>query len=292
MLRLFTDTDCDVTPALAKEYGYSGLISMPYSIDGVTVYPYKDEDYVFDAKPFYDSLRAGTLPTTSAIPAAAYIEYIEPVFAAGDDILYVHFSREMSASFGNLDKALAQLKERYPERTCYLLDTRSATTCALNVALSVGELFLAGKTAEEILAWAETEVDKHAMYFFADDLKFFHRSGRVGGLSAFMGSLLGVRPIIYMSQRGKMETFAKARGRNNALNRLITAMEEIGEDVANHRVIVGHTDADPAIIEELISMIRERFGKDLPIMVQMVNPTLGSHSGPDGIAVSFYAQHR
>ncbi len=292
MIRLFTDTDCDITPELAKEYGYSGLISMPYSVDGETVYPYKDEGYVFDDKAFYDTLRGGTLPTTSAISADAYIEYLEPVFAAGDDILYVHFSKAMSATFSNLNKALAILKERYPDRACHMIDTRSATTNSLNIALAIGELFLAGKTVEEILAWAETEVDKYAMYLFADDLKFFHRSGRVGGLSAFMGSLLGVRPVIYMSAAGKMETFAKARGRNAALSRLVSMMEEIGDEVTSHRVIIGHTGADPEIIEELASMIRERFGASLPIMVQVVNPTLGSHSGPDGIAVSFHAKHR
>ena len=65
MLILFTDTDTDITPKMAKEYGYH-LISMPYSIDGKTVYPYVDFDE-FDAHAFYDTLRNGALPTTSAL---------------------------------------------------------------------------------------------------------------------------------------------------------------------------------------------------------------------------------
>ena len=60
MLVLFTDTDTDITPAEAKEFGYH-LISMPYSIDGETTYPYEDFE-VFDAHAFYDKLRAGALP--------------------------------------------------------------------------------------------------------------------------------------------------------------------------------------------------------------------------------------
>ena len=74
--------------------------------------------------------------------------------------------------------------------------------------------------------------------------------------------------------------------------RLISAMEEIGDDVAAHRVIIGHTGASPEAVEELAAMIRERFGEDLPIMVQVVNPTLGAHAGPDGLAVSFHSKHR
>ena len=85
MLRLFTDTDTDITPAIAAEYGYS-LISMPYSVDAKTVYPYVDFDE-FEPRPFYDMLRNGVLPTTSAISKERYIEYFEPEFATGNDIL-------------------------------------------------------------------------------------------------------------------------------------------------------------------------------------------------------------
>ena len=94
MLTLFTDTDTDINPAVAAEYGYK-LISMPYSVDAKTVFPYVDFE-TFDAHAFYDQLRAGVLPTTSAISKERYLEYFEPEFAAGNDILYVHFSRTMT----------------------------------------------------------------------------------------------------------------------------------------------------------------------------------------------------
>ena len=65
MLVLFTDTDTDITPQVAKEYGYR-LISMPYTVGDTDVHPYADSD-TFDFKPFYDMLRGGTIPKTSAI---------------------------------------------------------------------------------------------------------------------------------------------------------------------------------------------------------------------------------
>lgn len=92
MLVLFTDTDTDMTPQLAEHYGYK-LISMPYVIDGVTVRPYVDFD-TFDAHAFYDKLRAGVLPQTCAISPDDYVQYFEPYFKNGDDILYVHFPRQ------------------------------------------------------------------------------------------------------------------------------------------------------------------------------------------------------
>ncbi|MBQ1893718.1 MAG: DegV family protein [Clostridia bacterium] len=289
MLKLFTDTDCDITPEVAAKYGYS-LISMPYSIDGETVYPYEDFD-VFDAHAFYDKLRNGALPNTSAISREKYVEIFEPHFKNGDDILYVHFSRAMTATFDAMDQAVAELKAKYPERNFYDIDTKGITIVSYNIVLEVGDMALAGKSVEEILDWAKTEVDKFAIYFFADDLKFFKHSGRVSGLAATMGTLLGVRPIIFMNSEGKMVSVGKERGRARAIDRLLKYVDELGEDVKGHRVIVGNTDA-PEITAEVVARLREKYGDDLNIETVFVNPTTGGHCGPNGVGICFHAIHR
>ena len=289
MLRLFTDTDTDITPAVAAEYGYS-LISMLYSVDAKTVYPYVDFDR-FEPRTFYDMLRSGVLPTTSAISKERYIEYFEPEFAAGNDILYVHFSRAMTVTFNAMDEAVAELKAKYPERSFHEIDTKGITTISYAIVREVGDLFKAGKTLEEVLEWAKTEVDKFAMYFFADDLKFFRRSGRVSGLAATMGTLIGIRPIIYMSQEGKMVSCGKEKGRLKAMEHLVQQVADLGEDFKSHRFFIGHTDA-PELAKEVGRMIRERFGDDFPIEYVVCNPTAGSHAGPNGVGVCFHAKHR
>ncbi len=289
MLILFTDTDTDMTPAKAAEYGYH-LVSMPYSIDGKNVFPYEDFE-TFEPKPFYDRLRNGTLPKTSGLSEEKYKEYFEPHFAAGNDILYAHFSRSMSMTFDTMDKAVAELLAKYPERRFYTVDTKAISSLSYNVLCEIGDLYKAGATAEEILAWAEREVDRFAMYFFTDTLDFFHRSGRVGGISAAMGSLLGIRPIIHINDEGKMVSIGKAKGRAKAIDSLVSYMEELGDDIENHRVIIGTSDADD-MVEVLLEAIHEKFGNRLQLEIVTVNPTGGSHCGPDGIGVSFHAKHR
>ena len=289
MLKLFTDTDTDITPAVAAEYGYR-LISMPYSVDAKTVYPYVDFDE-FEARPFYDMLRSGVLPTTSAISKERYLEYFEPEFAAGNDILYVHFSRAMTVTFNAMDEAVAELKAKYPERSFHEIDTKGITTISYTIVREVGDLFKAGKTLDELLAWAREEVDHFAMYFFADDLKFFRRSGRVSGLAATMGTLIGIRPIIYMSAEGKMVSCGTEKGRVKAMERLIAQVATLGDDIKNYRFYIGHTDA-PELAQEVGRMMKERFGNDLTIEYVVTNPTAGSHSGPNGVGVCFHAIHR
>lgn len=289
MLTLFTDTDTDFTPEAAKEYGYR-LISMPYSIDAKTFWPYEDSETI-DLHAFYDSLRGGVLPTTGGISAERYENYFRPEFEKGNDILYVHFSAAMTVTFRAMDEAVEALLKEFPERKFYHIDTKGITIVSYNIVREVGDLYKAGKTAEELVEWAKTEVDHYAQYFFADDLKFFKRSGRVSGIAATMGTLVGIRPIICMSDEGKMVSIGKERGRANAMDRLVKVVEELGDDIKNHHFIVGHTDA-PELAAQLCDMLHARFGNDLNIETVVTNPTAGSHCGPNGVGVSFHAKSR
>lgn len=289
MLVLFTDTDTDITPKLAEEYGYH-IISMPYVIEGKETAPYEDFQE-FDSRAFYDLLRSGVIPSTSAISEARYREYFEPVLKNGDDILYVHFSAAMTNTFTFMKQAVDKLLKEYPERHFYEVDTKGISITCLSMLLTIGDMVKEGKGILDILHFADTEVDHFATYFFADDLKFFQRSGRVSGLSATMGSLLGIRPIIYINDEGKMVSIGKEKGRKKAIDRLVRYIEELGDNVASYRVLIGHSDNVElaALLEE---KIRERFGKDLEIVTSVVNPTIGSHCGPDAVGVCFHAKHR
>lgn len=288
MLVLFTDTDTDLTPTLAEENGWN-LISMPYTINDVNYYPYVDID--FDSKSFYDLLRSGVVPKTFALNPEQYMEYFEPYFKEGHDILYVHFSKNMSGTFNSLNIALEELKEKYPERNCYLVDTKGVSICSLNILFEITKLIKDGKNVEEILKWAETEVDHFATYFYADNLKFFKASGRVSNLSATLGNVFGVHPIIYMSKEGQLVNLAKVKGKKSSLNKLVSYVEELGDDIKNHKIIIAHTDALD-LAEVLARMLKDKFGENLEISYSAVNPTIGAHCGPDCIGVSFHSKSR
>lgn len=289
MLVIFADTDCDVTVREAQKYGFR-LISMPYSVDDKTVYPYEDFEE-FDYRTYYDMLRSGVVPGTSAVTVEKYKEYFEPVFAAGDDILYVHFSRAISGTFAMMDSAVSELLCKYPERKFHAVDTGLITIGALSVLREIGEMAKQGQSADELIACAR-ELSKHtAVYFFADDLKFFRHSGRVSGLTGIMGTLLGVRPIIYINEDGQMLATGKEKGRRAAIERLVRAVEELGEDLCEHEVIIGHTDA-PEIAAEIKELLIERFGERIKPDIIVVNPTAGAHCGPDSVGIAFHAKHR
>ena len=289
MYTLFTDTDCDITPEISAQYGYK-LISMPYTIEGKQIFPYVDFKE-FDYKAFYNKLRQGVIPTTSALSPVEYINYFEPEFKAGRDILYVHFSAAMSATFNSMRLALEELAEKYPDRKVYTVDTKGITLGSYNICHYIGEMYKNGASIEDIQKWAAVEVDKTAFYFYADDLKFFGKSGRVSGFAAFFGNVIGLKPIIFIGNDGKMATKDKCRGRKQTLQKLLQYVIDLEDDIKGHRVIIAHTDA-LNIAEEFGKMLKDYFGDDLNIEYEVVNPTAGSHCGPNAMGVSFHAKHR
>ena len=289
MLTFFSDTDCDITPKECEQYGIK-LISMPYTVDDKVIYPYIDWQE-FDAHAFYDMLRRGTMPTTSAMSEEFYVKTFEPEFAAGNDILYVHFSSATSNTFTIMNQALEKLLKKYPERKFHHIDTLGITALSYNIVLEVADLLKEGKTAEEVVEWAKAEVPKFPMYFFADDLKFFRRSGRVSGLAATMGGLIGIRPIIHLDDNGVMVSIGKETGRAKAIARLVQYVVDLGDNVKDHRVVIGHTDV-PEIAAEAERQLKAKLGDDLNVIIQNVNPTIGSHCGPNALGICFHAIHR
>ena len=289
MVKVFIDSDSDFTLEQAKQYNAT-LISMPYEIKGKEVKPYIDFE-TFDAHKYYDTLRKGVIPTTSALNPEDYKAYFEPEFKAGNDIFYIHFSAAMSATFNSMRLALENLQKKYPERKFYEFDTKGITLQAYIIATEMLKQLKAGKSVEEVLDWGNKEVDHYACYFFADDLKFFGKSGRVSGIAAFMGGIIGIRPILTMNSEGKMVPVGKVKGRRNAVTKLVDYVQELGVEPEKHTLVIGHADA-MHLVEEIQTELKNRFGNNLTFEVIPVNPTAGAHCGPDTLGIGFYAKHR
>ena len=83
---------------------------------------------------------------------------------------------------------------------------------------------------------------------------------------------------------------AKSRGKITTIKKIISLIKELQEDIANHRVIIAHTDI-PEVRDTFMKMLKEEFG-ELDIEEVIVNPTIGAHCGPHCAGVCFHAKHR
>ena len=287
MYQLFCDSNCELWHTTIKELGLN-LIRMPYIVG--------DEEYFYDMgenhdfKGFFDKMRAGATPKTAALNEYAYMEYFEPVLARGEDIYYITFSHQMSGTFNAMQNVIAQLKEKYPERVIRFKDSKLISLGSGFVTYYGALKYREGATMDELDAYLDELIAHTATYFVVDDLTYLHRGGRVSGLSKFMGNLLGIKPILYFNEEGKILNIDKVKGMKKAMTSLIGYIKEKGMDLDKYKMFIMQADCQSEA-ETFANNIKATFG-DLDIEIQPVGPVIGAHCGPGTIGLIFHAKEK
>ena len=283
---LICDADGELWFTRQEELGID-YISMPYSINGEIFY--YDLGKNTDLKKFYDDMRNGAAPTTMALNPAEYVEILEKYFSQGEDLLYVSFSHKMSGTFNQLQTALNELKDKYPDRKCTVFDTNAICLGAGIQMEYAAMLKNAGASDDEILQKLGEFTHKVAMYFIVDDLVYLKRGGRLSAFAAFAGNLLGLKPILTTDAEGGLNAVEKITGKRKAIKKIA---EKVAETLTDTSMSVYIMDADaPADGELLANLIAEK-RPDAKIVRQMVGPVIGAHCGPGTVGVIFVANER
>ena len=284
---LFCDSDCELWYDEIEKYNIP-YFKMPYTLDGVETFYELGKG--FDVKHFYDRVRAGSMPITSALNPEIYESIIEPIFAKGEDILYVAFGRNYSATFNYLDVALNNLKQKYPERKLTIFDTKMISVPTGIQVKYAAKLKNQGATDEQVLDFLKDFTNHVVCYFAVSDLKHLHRGGRLSKASAILGSFLAIKPILTFDEYGKLGVYEKIKGEKKVAKYLANKVIESIKDTDKYEMYILHADnIDGAnMIADLIKQSRP----DVNIITQPIGPVIGSHCGPDTLAVVFYADQR
>lgn len=288
MYQLFCDSNCELWHTTIKELGLN-VIRMPYVLDGQEYFYDMGEATDFDH--FYKRMREGAVPTTSAINEQDYIDYFEPILKAGDDIFYITFSHKLSATFESMDRAIATLKERYPERTVRTFDTKSISLGAGFQVYYAAKKYKEGATMDELEAYL-ADISAHTVvYFIVDDLVYLKRGGRISALTAAFGSLLNIKPIISIMPDGSLKSVGKVKGAKRVFSEFIRIMRHKKCDVENYRVEVLQADCKDTG-DAFVDALKAEFGENIQIDYQIVGPVIASHCGPGTLGVIFHGESR
>lgn len=265
------------------------VISMPYVIDN------KEEIFdlgkTTDFEAFYNKIKEGSMPLTQALNPQNYIDYFEPYLKAGEDILYVHFSNNLSGTFEFLNKAIEELKEKYPERTIKTVDTLSISIGSAALLYEAAKLHNSGATDDEVIKFVKANRNKYAAYFVVDDLNHLKRGGRLSSTKAFVGSLMNVKPILTVNSSGAIIPVDKATGKTKAMLALVEKLKEEGQNVLDHPIIIAHASAEVEA-NFILAKVKEYLGEEANVWVQPIGPTIGTHCGHGTFAISFRARKR
>ena len=283
---LLCDSNCELWFERARQLKLD-FISMPYC--------YNDEEYGYDLgektdfKKFYDAVRGGVIPKTMALNPENYKEILTPYFQAGEDVLYISFSHAMSGTFAQLDKALEELKEKYPERKCTVFNTNSISLGAGLQVEAAAQLKLKGATDEEIISYLNGFTHKIAVYFMVDDLMHLKRGGRLSAGAAVAGTLLSIKPILTVNADGGLDVYAKALGKKKAIRALA---DKVIKELTDTEYSVYIVDADSKEEGDELERLIKKGRPEAKTVRQIVGPVIGSHCGPGTLGVIFVADKR
>ena len=245
-------------------------------------------------KKFYEMMAQGAMTRTSQVSIGEYVEFFEPFLKEGKDILHLALSSGISGTFNSASVACEQLKEKYPDRKIYIVDTYAASAGLGLVADKLADLRDEGKDIDELHDWVEKNKYYVQSWFFVSDLKYLVRNGRVSKTAGAIGNVLNICPLLNIDREGHLCVKAKVRGKNAVMKAQVKKMFELCENRADYdnSCFISHSDCydDARAVADMIeAQIPALKGK---IKLFDIGTTIGSHTGPGTVALFFWGDER
>lgn len=280
-----TDSGADLPLSYCQTHDIT-VLPLAFTIEGQTYHG----SGAMDDNVFYDKLRAGALPTTSAANPEDTAALFRTFAGQGKDLLHVAFSSGLSSTSDAAQIAAQMVMEEYPQRKIIVVDSLCASMGQGFLVHQAVKLRDAGETLEDT-ARKVTDLRLNVVHnFTVDDLGHLHRGGRVSKATAVVGSLMGIKPILHVDDEGHLTSVGKVRGRKASIQALADRMEEQMKGFDNPEVFISHGDCLEDA-QTLADMVRTRFGIDT-IMIGYIGPVIGTHSGPGTLALFFFGSPR
>ena len=285
---IMTDSSCDLPQELADQLGLE-VLPLEVMADGKNYRNWLDGREI-GFKEFYKLAREGKELKTSAVNTAAFEEKMEKLLKEGKDILYIGFSAGLSTTYNSGEAAARELREKYPDRKIYTVDTLAASLGQGMIIYYAAKKKEAGATIEEVRDFVENEKLHMCHWFTVDDLNYLKRGGRISAATAAVGTMLSIKPVMHMDNEGHLVAVGKARGRKAALCQLLDTMGELGEGLEGQTTFICHSDCmDDA--QYVASQMKERFGV-AQVNINWIGPVIGAHTGPGTIGIFFWGSER
>ncbi len=285
---IMTDSSCDLTAEMADELGLS-VVPLALTLNGKQYLNYLDGREM-DPKTLYARLREGQAATTSAANISQFTTAMEPILQQGKDILYLGFSSGLSVTYNASCVAAEEMQKRYPEAEVLTVDTLCASLGQGLLVYLAAQEKAKGKSIREVRDFAEDTKLHLCHWFTVDDLSFLKRGGRISAATAFVGTVLSIKPVMHMDYEGHLINIEKVRGRRNSIKGLLRRMQELATNPAEQTVFISHGDCEEEALY-LKDLVMSELGVK-KVFINYVGPVIGAHSGPGTLALFFLGTTR
>ena len=242
----------------------------------------------------YRRMLAGEETKTSQISVAEYEALFEKNLREGKDVLHITLSTGISGTYNSACVARDMLSERYPDRKIYVVDSLGASSGYGLIMETLADMRDAGMGIDELHQWIEENKLNLHHWFFSTDLTFYIRGGRISKTAGFIGSVMGICPLLNMDHEGRLIPREKIRTKKKVIRRIVEKMEENARDGLDYsgKCFISQSECMEDA-KAVAALVEEKFKKlDGKVEIYPIGATIGSHTGPGTIALFFWGGER
>ena len=241
----------------------------------------------------YAGMRKGDILKTSMINEFVYYDFFKELLDTGKDVIFLDMSEKMSVSFENCRRAAESIRGEYPDQRLCVMDTRCISGGLGLLVMHMVAQMESGADFDTVVRWGEENKLKIAHRFTVDDLNYLKRGGRVSNAGALVGSMLNIKPVLYVPDVGTLNVAKKVRGRKTALKTILDAvLHDLGQvDTAGRDMLILHADclADAEYIRDNVKQAHPDMGE---IRISSLGVVIGAHTGPGLLAIFYLCGER
>ena len=284
-----TSSTCDLPRTWLDEHNVP-FISYSFTINDQ---PAVDDCREESRAQIYAGMRKGDILKTSQINEPAYEDFFRKLLSEGKDVLFLDMSEKMSVSFVNCKAAAEIIRTEFPDRQLYVMDTRCISGGLGMLVIHCVELMENGRSFDEVVSWAEENKLKIAHRFTVDDLNYLKRGGRVSNASALVGTMLSIKPVLYVPDGGTLDVVKKCIGRKKALHAILDGvMHDLSKtETAGRDMLILNADCLPEA-EFIRDEVRKAYPDFGEIRISSLGVVIGAHCGPGLLTVFYFCSGR
>ena len=285
---ILTDSSANLSEEMITRYQIK-ILPLSFFIDETEYLGY-EEGKISDLAFYYEQMRQKKPMRTSLVNVELACRICEEILERGKDLLYIGFSSGLSGTYQAVFNVLEELREKYPKRKIFCVDSLSAALGEGLLVRYVIDLQEQGKTIEEAYQWVLDNRLHLCHWFTVEDLFFLKRGGRINAAAAVAGTVLSIKPVLHLDDEGHLIVMEKVRGRKKSLDALIRHMEETALDLSDQYIFISHGDclADAQYVADAI----EKKFHPKEIFIRILDPVIGTHSGPGTVALFYLGTKR
>ena len=286
---------CCSTADLSKEHFEArGIhyVCFHYALDGVEYFDDLGQSMPFDE--FYARMAAGADTRTSQVSITEYVEHFSRFLEQGQDVIHVCLSSGISGTINSAQNAALIVRERYPERKIYIIDSLGASSGYGLLMDGAADRRDEGLTVDECAKWIEDNRLKLHHWFFSTDLSFYVKGGRISKTAAIFGGLLEICPLLNMDDQGRLIPRYKIRTKKKVIRECVKKMEEHARGGHDYdgKCYISMSACLPEA-RAVADLVEEKFPKlNGKVVINSVGTTIGSHTGPGTVALFFWGDER